>query len=225
MEFDAFLAKNHISLSNSTRESCRVALERMARSLDVLHDKNHILRIYDLLDAFLASEKGISKALINFDVLLLAISWHDVWKATRRGKSFFDFAYSLYYDGFGSAKIFLRHNGHLLPSNIFEPAYYAVRRHGPPSPLVIRTLELKILRDLDGLEEWSVARLAGLVNQYQNSRTAIHRLAKWLKIYFDLILKNQKDSKYYFAWPREEFKTRKKLYVEMVGQLLKQYNI
>jgi hypothetical protein len=223
MELAAFLEKNQIALSPAARESCEIALKRMAESRDVLHDQNHILRMYDLLDQFLANEKGVSKILINFDVLLVAISWHDVWKATRRGKSFFDFLYSLYWDGFGSARIFIKHNHNLEPK-VFNQTYYAVRRHGPPRWFLKKTLELKILRDLDGLEEWSLMRLEGLVRQYENNRTAIHRLGRWLKIYFDMVLKKQKDNKYYFAWSKEEFLRKKEAYVKRVNELILRYD-
>lgn len=222
MELSEFISKHQIIISPATAESCKTALEKMSKSEDVLHDLGHIARIFDLLDEFLINETRVRKDQINFEVLLLAISWHDTWKATRRDKRFWNLLFSLYYDGIGSAKIFKKQNK-ILPIDIFEQALFAIARHSPPRLVWYKTLELKILRDLDGLEEWSIERLDGLVSQFENNRTAIHRLGRWLKLYFNLVLKKQKAKKYYFPWPREVFSERKKVYIVKVNELLKKY--
>ena len=221
MQLSEFLTKNKIEISPEVLESSAAAVGEMSRSHDVLHDVNHILRLLDILDQFINWEKDI-RPRINFDILILALLWHDIWKAKIKVKSTFGLIWAFLWDGHGSARIFTTENKSKIPPDIFKSALYAIKVHGPSigNP---KTLEAKILKDIDGLDEWSAERLDALVKHFLGSKQESRRMIRLLKLYYNLVLKKQKANKYYFLWPQEEFTRRRDVYLAKIDILLKKY--
>lgn len=203
----------------SIMDLCLEALERMSQTKDPLHDDQHIYRILKDLEVFLRREKID----VNLSALLLAICWHDTWKATRFPTKLTTMIVNQYWDGYGSTIIFnrsARKSG--LDSSIQKSAAYAIREHGRLRFTKTKTNEAKILQDLDNLDEWSLVRIEPMKEKYliKEPNPTLLRLAKF---YFDRFMKNQTSDKYWFYWSKLEFKKRKEIYVEEVDRLLAKY--
>ncbi|MEK7171170.1 MAG: hypothetical protein AAB774_02600 [Patescibacteria group bacterium] len=207
-------------LDTKTATLCHDGLLRMARTRDPLHDDQHIYRILSNLERFLEKNKDLE---INFSVLLLAICWHDSWKATRFPTKPSTLVIDQYWDGYGSARIFKQvANQAGLNPKITRAATYAIREHGRLKFLKTKILEAKILQDIDSLDEWSLDRFEPLKEKYlvKDPNPSLIRLAKF---YFDNFMKKQTDKKFWFDWSKAEFNVRKQIYVKEVDTLLGKY--
>src|SRR3989344_2563029 len=109
MHITAFLSHRKLRISRPAYDSCLEAISRMTVSTDPFHDETHVFSILDSLDKFFDESREINCSQIDYEVLLQAVCWHDIWKSTKIQKSrrrvFFDNAA----DGLGSMRIFGRY--------------------------------------------------------------------------------------------------------------------
>ncbi|RJQ37332.1 hypothetical protein C4559_03760 [Candidatus Microgenomates bacterium] len=196
----------------------------MEKSKDPLHNQFHVFRILDDLNAFLKENKEIDINKINYEVLLLSICWHDTWKSKRFPGSIGLLFYQLIKDGTGSMALFKRYaKKTTLDKEILKETKYAIKKHGEFQILPRKTLESKILKDLDLLEKWSLERLKPLEKKYLVPEKINLKLLRLAKFYFDHFLFPMKKSKFYFKWSQIEFKKRKTFFLTRAKKLLKEY--
>lgn len=131
----------------------------MEVSKDPYHDRTHAERMLHDFSFLLKTEEAVAQAL-NPEVVILSICWHDTWKAGRVGQSSLDLLIHQFWDGLGSLRIFERAaKAADLDPELRKQVSYAIRKHAHFQFLPIRTLEAKVLRDLDDLDLWSEERL------------------------------------------------------------------
>lgn len=223
MGLNEFLAKNNVILEEPVLRFCQEGIEIMKNGIDPLHDDDHVLAIIGNLDRFLNENEEIDRCRINFSVLLLAICWHDIWKSQRLSKNLILFLYHFLWDGLGSESIFKKAAGKaLLDPETIKAAAYAIKKHTRIHLLNRRTLESKILKDLDTLEIWSVKRIRKAEQEAEAMVDIGQTLLKTAKVYLRFMHKLN-DSSFYFQWSRQEFDTKKKEYFEEANRLINLY--
>ncbi len=150
-------------IDSITTNLCVEGLSRMTKTRDPLHDDQHIHRIIKDLGIFLEQ----TKLDVNFGVLLIAICWHDIWKSTRFPTKLTTLLIDQYWDGYGSARIFKQAATKAgLDCATAHASIYAIREHGRLRLTKTKTLEARVLQDLDSLDEWSLTRIEPLKNQF-----------------------------------------------------------
>lgn len=182
MYIDNFLHNHpHIKISKNALMLCRVGEQKMALSVDPLHDDNHIGRLLNNLKYFLKSHQNYHK--INFEILLLAICWHDVWKAERHTLNLLKLVYYQAYEGIGSLLIFSKHALGLIPNDIIAEVNYAIRKHAQFQLFPLSSLESKILKDIDDLDMLNAQRMSYLLSKLNDIDVFTKAFGLWwLKI-------------------------------------------
>jgi len=224
MELKEFIIKNRINLADQAVHSCYIAMEIMRRSIAPLYDERHIFSIISNLDRLLNESKEIDKAKIRFDVLLLAICWHDVWRAKRFPLNLWSFLIDHTYEGVGSMGIFVQMaEAFGLDKQLIKDVRYTIRKHSGFQILPIMTIEGRILKDIDSLEEFSLARIKPLREDYLFLGIMNIRPIKFANFYFEHFMLNDVPKSFYFKWSKEEFAKRKKVFVEEAHKIVAEF--
>jgi len=214
MKVEDFIKKHKITLNNQAKKICQEGIKQMYKSKDPIHGHIHIFDIIGLLDRFINESNEINKPKINFNILLPAICWHDIWKSQRhQTTNLIQFKFEQIWDGIGSSIIFKKYaKQNNLKKHYSKKIHYAILYHGGPISKYKRkncSLEAKILDDLDSVDFWSLKRLKYLENIYldKNDKLTIPALipiANWILHSFSKKIVN-----YYFQWCQQEFERRK----------------
>ena len=102
---------------------------------------------------------------IDHEVMLLAIYWHDVWKARFVPQNPLHYLYGTVHEGIGSMKIFRKYALQVgLDDVTREKVEYAIRKHSDWQLLGTTDYEAKLLFDLDELENWNFDRYSSYVD-------------------------------------------------------------
>lgn len=110
-----------------------------------------------------------------------------------------------------------------LEPRLIHLVKYAIRKHSRFQIFPTKTLEARLLEDLDNLEEWSLARLESLREKYLASGEINPGLLRLAKFWFVNFMAKTTKSALYFNWSKTEFMKRKKAYFEEVNKLLLQH--
>lgn len=175
-----------------SRKFCMKALDLMGKSDDPMHDIHHVSSMLNNLSVWLKSQEGMRiRPYINFDILILSICWHDTWKASKKSPNLLNIIYYQLYEGIGSSKLFKKY-AHDLDDEVIDKVSYAIRKHSQFQILPRKTLESKILRDLDLIEMWDHERL-----KRSKEKFFLHNKFGFVFLKYYLKLK---DSRTYFDW-------------------------
>ena len=219
-----FIIKNQINLSDKVVYVCEEGIEMMAKSFDGLHDDKHVLRIISDLDQFLNEARELERRQINFEVLLLSICWHDIWRAQRFPMSIILLMFDLLWEGIKSMNMFSKRAVEVnLDESTIRQVRYSIRKHVGFQFLPRKTIESRILRDLDDLEGWSLERLEAAKQKYLIFGKIDLRLLRATKLYFDHFMIKDLAASFYFEWSRAEFAKRKAVYIEEANKIIKEY--
>jgi len=225
MTLDELITKHHIVLSSETYMWCNRAIEAMKDTIDPLHDDSHILRIFSYLDKLITEDKTLDIHSINFEALLLAICWHDLWKSTRFPSTLKAILFDKYWDGLGSAKVFRTNLKDEVDKKTYKKAHYAINVHSTPFFLMRlrkRSLEAKILSDLDSLDKWSMERTMAAAEKLMGKLDKRKmKLAKFFYEYF--IKRGDKESGYFLDWTKQERLKMKNAFIKEADKQIKQY--
>ena len=224
MHITAFLSHRKLRISRPAYDSCLEAISRMTVSTDPFHDETHVFSILDSLDKFFDESREINCSQIDYEVLLQAVCWHDIWKSTKIQKSrrrvFFDNAA----DGLGSMRIFGRYARSVsLNPDTARKIKYAIRKHSSLQFLKRRTPESRLLYEMDTLEIWSIERLTKAIGYFGGLENISPKLFKIGKFYFDHWMAKKTGSKLHFEWSRQEFLNRKNRFFSDITLLVRDY--
>lgn len=215
MTLKEFITKYHLALSPPLLHACQEGLRRMNISRDPFHDNSHVTGILANLDQFLTENRELSISKINFPVLLLAICWHDVWKSQGNFTNRKNTVFREFYEGVGSMRIFSKSsNGFSLPPDVIRKTKYAIRKHSTFQLFPKRTLESKILYDMDSLEVWDFGRLKKALDKMGGIDHIGPSLIRVGKFYFQHWMMKKTGSNLYFSWTRGEFLKRKAKFLD-----------
>ncbi len=157
MNLPDFCHKYNISLDDRTHAVSSYALKKMSHSKNQHHDVEHVYRMFDDLSHLLDINPKLLKK-INFQVLLPAICWHDVWISRRQTNGFLELLWHQFLEGRGSANLFSLYAKEIIPPSLVDQIAYCIRKHSSIQFLPTFNLEAKILADLDKLEMWNICR-------------------------------------------------------------------
>jgi len=224
MQLNDFLIKNSIKLNKDVLDLCNEGMEIMKLGTDKMHDAAHIYRVLDILDKFLHAEKEKIIHSINFNVLMVSICWHDTWRALRKPQTKVSVLLDEIWDGMGSVGLIKEKIKHLHVSlEEKREMIRCIRHHGTFNIARSRSVESKILKDLDLLEVWSFERFEALKQEYLFVDIVNPITLRAAKFYFDRFMKKQDGSKYYFEFFKQEFLKTKADYIANVDKLLEDY--
>ncbi len=224
-----FLKNERIIIPGEVKDWCAKGIEITTESKDPLHDNKHVESILDNLSELLREEKEIDRDKIDFSVLLLAICWHDVWKSKRFPSNIFKLIYHYFGEGWGSRGIFLKAVKDVeLLENIAREVGYAIRKHPGQQFLKHKSIESKLLWDLDTLEGWNIKRLTDLLDNDYLVKAIMSNNKKLLKIgmfYYKRVMKRERKKKLYFEWSKEEFRQRRENFDRETAVLMEKYEV
>ena len=217
MTLDAFLTKNEVELSPLTKTFCEEGIERMRSSIDPAHNVGHSERIIADLDKFVEENKELE---VDFETLLISLSWHDVWRATNFKPNLIDLLISNYREGTNAAKLVtMEMEKEGFGQNLTDKVKYCVERHPGPHPSETKreTIESRILHDLDQMDSWSGGRLQEIKN-YISENPKGKYLLPMLRMGKSFILKAASHG-YYFKSSQRERDIRYPEFVKQVEEL------
>jgi hypothetical protein len=106
-----------------------------------------------------------------------------------------------------------------LEKDIIGPVRYVVRKHSRFQFRRPKTLEARILKDMDNLDFWSFKRVRAAAIEAEKRGWISPPLIGTVKLYFRLINVINR-SRFYFEWTRQEAARRKQIYFDQVRELL-----
>lgn len=202
---------------------CQDGIDLMKESIDPIHDDGHVLRLLEILDRFLIQNQEIQENQIDFEVLLVAICWHDAWRSRKFPGYWLPALWQFFWEGMGSRRLFVREAKEIgLEKGIINPVRYAIRKHSRFQFLSTKTLEAKILRDMDSLEFWSKERIIGAAREAERRGLISKASLGSVKLYLKAINWINR-SKFYFEWSRQEIIKMKQGYLDQAQELLDYY--
>ena len=217
--FNSFLKKHNIKLSPEAKKFCLRGLQRMSKSIDPLHDHLHVICLLQNLGELLRHENTLAREHVDLDVLLISIMWHDIWKAGKFPKGALSLLWQQAYEGRGSAKIVaaeMKKAG--FSKQIIKKVAYAIRQHA-----IIhkehKTIESKLLADVDQLGRWNIARIKQAGKKLFAGKTNLNlvKVGEWYAKHF---MVNAKPSKLYFNWSKLKFPSLKKRWMSVARKSL-----
>jgi len=193
----------------------------MRGTLDPLHNQNHVYSILDSLSEFLDQNAEVKLSRIDFDALLPAICWHDIWKSTKNPAKKRAVIFHNVAEGIGSMRLFSRYAAR-FPLTLTQTSKikYAIRKHSSFQILPKRTLEARILYDLDSLELWSFPRILQAVEKLGGIEKINPSLFFVAKFYFDHWMMKKTGSRMYFEWSRKKFQVRRRQFLQQASEML-----
>jgi hypothetical protein len=160
MNIDQFVSKYNIALDPEIYAACFDGIEVMGKSIDPHHNNSHVDNLLNYLDILLISNPAVGKT-IDYNILLPAICWHDVWVSQRQAKSPMELVIHQIAEGRGSANMWNKYAQGKMSSDYVNRIRYCIRKHSSLQLLPTFTIEAKILIDLDKLDLWNIARFLG----------------------------------------------------------------
>jgi hypothetical protein len=149
-----FINRHDLVLTLAEWRLCRQAIDIMRNSVDPFHDCSHISRMLESLEEFMRTDEFQQSAgQVDLKTLLLAILWHDCWRAAKDAKRPLSLFWLTLYEGIGASRYFARAAREAgLKETLRRNVSYAIRKHSRFQVLPIVTLEAKILRMVDALD-------------------------------------------------------------------------
>jgi hypothetical protein len=185
------------------------AVEFMSNSKDPGHDVEHINNLLGVTDQFFKSTEN--KFMIDKEILVLALYWHDVWKSQIK-PNLKNYLFLQLYEGLGSMFMFktYAHSVDLAPEMI-RSVSYAIRKHSAVQGFRAKTLEAQLLWDVDTLDIWNT----------QRTRDALQSMGRIHISAFDAYVRYVKraGSRFYFEWSRNEVRKIAPLFLEEMSKI------
>jgi hypothetical protein len=200
---DQFVRCHHLALTPEEWRLCRQAASIMASSVDPFHDCSHISRMLDSLNEFMGTDEFRKIAgRVDLKTLLLAILWHDCWRAAKDVKRPLSLFWLTLYEGIGAGRYFAnaaRDAG--IEKALRLKVSYAIRKHSRFQVLPIVTLEAKILRMVDALDMFNPDRANLLKKRFLFEQPIKRSTYRAGVLVFRLFC--AKDPKAIYGWSRE----------------------
>lgn len=202
MNFDKFLIENKIGLLPNIKSMCLIGLEELGASKDPNHDVIHVNTMLADLAAYL---KGDIRKNPDFNVLLPAIIFHDLWYSRKKQtRNLFVFIFRIFYEGFGSVictdRYLKEFNVSKKLSKKIKRAIFVHIRTGlsvfDKTFLEARFYEEKILCDLDQLNQFNLSRIKHITEYYLKDKLKKTDFFIVL-VYFKLFISKSNANKYY----------------------------
>lgn len=221
-----FIKKHRIDLAANELELCRQAMDKMATSADAHHDETHVFRMLDYLDDFIGTPEFEQRCLekINLKVLFIAILWHDVWRTEKEPASIWALVWSSFWEGIAAGEKFHRAARQAgLEGVLARKARYAIRKHAIVQILPLRTLEAKILADMDNLDCMSLDRVYPIEKRYLCEESAsvitlwVARAAVWI------FVETKSEKSFYFDWARKNGLRMRQIFLNKARVELEEY--
>jgi hypothetical protein len=216
MKLKNFITKHNIKLSKPVYRVCAWGEKLMARSVDPLHDLRHVERMVGLMDKNMSGirKQAQGEEPVNFEVMLLAIYWHDTWKAERDPKNIYSMAYGQLMEGVLCARKFRKYARKVgLDKDLIKNTAYVIRKHSQLQVLPTRTVEARILKDLDKLEKWNYERFKAVREESFVFDSRV--LMPLFRLYMSL----DGEAKLYYEWAKEEFRMRRTVYFDKLMEV------
>ncbi len=206
-----------IHLPNANERKCFIdGLKLMQQSLDPMHDVKHVGRMLSML-VTLEKKRQLPKLTIHKrSALILAIIWHDVWKAGHLRTSYLLFLYDQIVEGIASARMFVNYSRkHKLAPNIIQEVSYAIRKHSTFQIYKRKTEVSQILYDLDTIERFSSQRLQYARDQLLERGEVFVLRKSWYLVAIEYIYMywfSLKPNLFYSKWAGHNFEQVRKKY-------------
>ena len=204
---------------------CKDAMDIMAKSIDVVHDETHICRLLDYLDGFMATEEyGDVSGQVDLKALFIAILWHDTWRAGRDPKNVLQAIPDILLEEIFSAKGFDKAatmSG--LGEELKRKVRYIIRKHTPIQLFSPKTIEARIMREIDNLDILSLDRLYLIEKKFVCDRPFELRYWRLARFATKIFIEPQTDKFYTFDHFKEDFRRKKELFLEKVRWEIDRY--
>jgi hypothetical protein len=216
MQLSSFIKKQNIKLSKDYYKLCEEGIKIMKNSVDINHNAGHVFRMLSELDKLLTYEKEIKKEIVDFEILIPSICWHDIWKTGRKQTTnFIILLLEQQYESIGSLLIFnnfirkkkiMYKKANTIAKNILFHSEFDLL---PPLAFVRnkyleRNLELKILRDLDVLDS-GPGRVKAVAGHYMKKRPINPLLFRVAYLWVSRSIANIDKIKFNFKYSERRF--------------------
>ena len=222
MTLAEFLALHNLSLDPKIVQFCEKGITIFKESKDPFHDETHVYRLLDTLTGLLKSnELHIKK--IDMTVLLLSICWHDTWRAQQEVDRGRELLIVYLWDGRGSGRLFKREAAKAeIPMKIIHQTQYVIRKHNDFQFFTRKTLEAKILLDLDRLDIWSPERLSHVTKKSDHLKFS-KRMILLTRLYIKFIMGRARPEMLYFEWSKKKFVMQKESTIESISSFISKH--
>lgn len=220
-----FIKKHKLILSDNEVRLCKDAMDIMAKSIDVVHDETHVYRLLDYLDGFMATEEyGDVSGQVDLKALFIAILWHDTWRARRDPKNIFQAFPDMILEEIFSTREFLKAaKKSNLDEKIKQNSRYIIRKHTPLQVFPPKTIEARIMREIDNLDILSLDRLYLIEKKFVCDRPFELRYWRLAKFATRIFIEPQTDKFYTFDHFKEDFGRKKESFLKKVRWEIDRY--
>ena len=217
MTFEEFITKHEIDISPNVISFCQQGVERMRSSVDPAHNVGHLERMFTGLSRFVDENKDLE---IDFETLLISISWHDIWRATNFQPNLVGALRSHFTEGRNAAKSTAEEMAKAgFEQNLIDRVRYCVGKHPDPQFAKRESLESQILHDLDHMDSWSEERLQEIKGYLSDSSKGKYVLPLLKRVKGTILSKA--NHKYYFDSSQRERDRRFPKFTEQVEKLFR----
>jgi len=167
---------------------------RLEKYDNIINGLKHSRNLFDYFNIFLEKNPEYKDEL-NFEAILIAIFWHDMWKVERKSKNIFILIAGLFFEGILSSRIFMKEAVAVGYDKKQSSSVSRIIREHVFFSFIRPTLESKIFHDIDQLDSEDWQRQQN-IKKLADNRPLINLLYKvqgYLpKFYYFSLIKNLK---------------------------------
>lgn len=190
MKLEEFNQKYRSGKKDNVYEACEEAMLIMQNSLDDIHNLKHVENILTLIDLFISKRSNLQ---VDFDVLTLAICWHDTWIALKGTGGVVKMSYQRLAEGIASSFLFKKGvKKYSLNTQLIKDVSYVIRKHSTIQLIPKKTVEAKLLDDADKTDARNFERI-------RHTQVDKRYLSKKLHLKITLFYLNRIDQRINFA--------------------------
>lgn len=202
MTLNEFNEKYRKGKKDNVYRACQEAMRIMDNSPDDIHNTKHVENVFDLLDKFLVNHK---KSDIDFDVLMLAASWHDTWIALKGNSGIINLTFQRLAEGIASSLLFKNNvKKYSLNSKLVNNVCYVIRKHSSVQFTPRKTIEAKLLDDADKTDARNLERIIDTYVEERFLSRKIHlRITLFYLNYIDQKMNYPEHYPIYYSYKNE----------------------
>lgn len=220
-----FIRKHSLKLTKNETFCVKKAIDILSRAADKNHGLNHVYRLLTFLDQFVLSReyRKISKS-VNLKVVFLSILWHDCWRSKKDAQGPFSLLWYTIAENRACSRLFLKHARKMkIKQKTAKEIAYCLRKHCTFILFTPRTLEAKILRALDKMDEYCENRMLLLVKKFLIVKPIRAYYLKQAKLAIRLFVKPDSEDIHYFKWIEKRILKKKDRFIRRLWKGVREY--
>lgn len=222
---EEFLKLHPIALSESEVRLCDEAVRMMKVAVDVHHDSTHICRLLNYLDDFMtAPDFKTIESQVDLKVLYISLVCHDMWRSQKDAHTSLQLLWYTIWEYIGSQKMFTElAKKYNLDAIVMRKVRYSIKKHVQFIFFPPKTIESRILKAIDELDQLSEERIALLEKKFLLDRPITAYYLRQAKFATKLFAETAGGAARYFPSIQNEINKKKQVIIKRLWQEIGDY--